>query len=87
MSATKESTAKATAEKPRRQAPSGAAAQRSLGVLVVLLLLGFAAALFLQADAYRRETVIRTIGERRYAADVAAEQANSALVHAWGALA
>ncbi|MBT9446561.1 MAG: PAS domain-containing sensor histidine kinase [Hyphomonadaceae bacterium] len=87
MSATKESTAKATAEKPRRQAPSGAAAQRSLGVLVVLLLLGFAAALFLQADAYRRETIIRTIGERRYAADVAAEQANSALVHAWGALA
>lgn len=62
-------------------------AQRSLGLLVVLLLVGFALALFLQADAQRRDSIMRTIGERREAAAVAAEQANTALVHAWGALA
>lgn len=66
---------------------TGATAQRSLGLLVVLLLVGFATALFLRADAQRRETILRTIGERREAASIVAEQANTAMVHAWGALA
>ena len=73
----------ADATKPAR---SGGA-QRSLGLLVVLLLIAFVLALFLRADAQRREAIVGTIGERQSAAAVAAEQANSAIVHAWGALA
>lgn len=72
---------------PQRGVRQGAAAQRSLTVLVMLLLLGFCAALYFRAEAYRSETIARTISERRDAAGIVAEQSNTALVHAWGALA
>ena len=71
----------------RKRLRTGETAQRSLTLLVILLLVGFGLALFLRADAQRRETITHTIGQQREAASVAAEQANTAMVHAWGALA
>jgi two-component system cell cycle sensor histidine kinase PleC len=54
---------------------------------VPLLLAAFLLALFLQADAQRRQAVVDAVDARRHAAAIAAEQANTAMVHAWGALA
>ncbi|MDZ4778137.1 MAG: PAS domain-containing sensor histidine kinase [Alphaproteobacteria bacterium] len=87
MGARKDPDEARVADATKKTRATGATTQRSLGLLVVLLLIGFALALFLRADAQRRESILRTIDERQSAAAVAAEQANSAMVHAWGALA
>jgi two-component system cell cycle sensor histidine kinase PleC len=75
------------ADATKKSRAPGAATQRSLGLLVVLLLIGFALALFLRADGQRRDSILRTLDEREAAAAVVAEQANASMVHAWGALA
>ncbi len=64
-----------------------AAASRSLSLLVALLLGAFVFALVLQADAQRRAALNDTIDASRQAAALAASEANTAMVHAWGALA
>ncbi|MDX2233581.1 MAG: PAS domain-containing sensor histidine kinase [Hyphomonadaceae bacterium] len=65
----------------------GASASRSIVVLVALLLVAFVLALVLQTDAQRRAAMRETIEGRRQAAAVVAADANTAMVHAWGALA
>ena len=78
-------TAKVSSASPVR--PNGAVASRSLAILVPLLLIAFVLALVVQADAQRRQALNETIDGRRHAAAIAAEQANTSMVHAWGALA
>jgi two-component system cell cycle sensor histidine kinase PleC len=62
-------------------------AQRTVYVLVALLLAGFGLALLLQIDAQRRTSSNHAAFVQVSSAQLLAEQVNAGLVHGWGALA
>lgn len=71
-------------ERPKVKLPG---AQRTIYLLVALLLTGFALALLLQIDAQRRTSSNHAAFVQSSSAQLLAEQVNAGLVHGWGALA
>ena len=65
----------------------GGAPQRTIGLLVVLLLLAFAGALYLQIDAQGRQAERAALAIETLQAERGAEEVNASLIHAWGTLA